>query len=100
VQRLRTLLLVLDQAPRHSMLGVDKPQDRQVPPGPLEDWEQEVEHEIRTILDLGGEALRLNVPLMEPRIAAVALEHEGLVITRNRRDFGRVPCLSVEDRSV
>jgi tRNA(fMet)-specific endonuclease VapC len=45
-------------------------------------------------------ALRLNVGLMDLRIAAVALENPGVVITRNRRDFSRIPGLNVQDWSV
>ncbi len=38
-------------------------------------------------------APRLNVRLMDLRIAAVALENGAVVVTRNRRDFDRVPRL-------
>jgi tRNA(fMet)-specific endonuclease VapC len=45
-------------------------------------------------------SLRLNVQLMDLRIAAIGLENGAVVITRNKRDFGRIPVLSIEDWSV
>jgi tRNA(fMet)-specific endonuclease VapC len=45
-------------------------------------------------------ALRLNVRLMDLRIAAIALENSAAVVTRNRRDFSRIPDLRVEDWSI
>lgn len=44
--------------------------------------------------------LRLNICLMDLRIAAVALDDGLTVATRNLRDFGRVPGLVTEDWSV
>lgn len=42
---------------------------------------------------------KLNVRKMDLSIAAIALEHQAIVITRNVRDFQRVPNLLVEDWS-
>jgi tRNA(fMet)-specific endonuclease VapC len=45
-------------------------------------------------------AMKLGVSKMDLRIAAVTLEHGGTVVTRNRRDFQRVPGLAIVDWSV
>jgi tRNA(fMet)-specific endonuclease VapC len=45
-------------------------------------------------------AMKLGVRGMDLRIAAVALENAATVVTRNTRDFARVPGLSIEDWSV
>lgn len=42
-------------------------------------------------------SLRLNVGLMDLRIAAIARENGAIVVTRNVRDFGRVPNVAFED---
>lgn len=42
---------------------------------------------------------RLNVGRMDLRIAAIALENQASVATRNVRDFQRIPNLAVEDWS-
>jgi tRNA(fMet)-specific endonuclease VapC len=45
-------------------------------------------------------AMKINIGAIDLRIAASALEEGGIVVTRNVRDFGRVPGLQVEDWSV
>jgi len=45
-------------------------------------------------------ALKLNIGAMDLRIAAVVLEHSGTLVTRNTRDFQRVPNLPIVDWSV
>lgn len=59
-----------------------------------------------TLLPFDGEAaevfhrlraLRLNVGTMDLKIAAVAISHGALLLSRNLQDFGKVPGLQVEN---
>lgn len=45
-------------------------------------------------------SLRLNIGSMDLRLAAIALEEQRIVVTRNVRDFSRVPGVQTEDWSV
>lgn len=42
-------------------------------------------------------AARVRIGAMDLKIAAIALTHDATVLTRNLRDFSRVPSLRVED---
>ena len=44
--------------------------------------------------------LKLGVGKMDLRIGAVTLEHGGILVTRNLRDFQRIPNLIVENWAV
>ena len=45
-------------------------------------------------------SLRLNIGMMDLRIAAIALENNCTVVTRNVGDFSRVPGLAIVDWTV
>jgi tRNA(fMet)-specific endonuclease VapC len=45
-------------------------------------------------------AQKLNIGAMDLKIAAVTLDHGGILVTRNQRDFQRVPNLTLEDWTV
>src|SRR5262245_34598008 len=45
-------------------------------------------------------AMKLNIAKMDLRIAAITLEYGGIVVTRNGRDFQRVPGLTIENWAV
>ncbi len=45
-------------------------------------------------------ASKLGVRKMDLRIAAITLENNAILVTRNIRDFQRVPNLIIEDWSV
>ena len=45
----------------------------------------------------GWSGMKLRVKAQDLRIAAIALEHNAIVVTRNLRDFNRIPGATTED---
>jgi tRNA(fMet)-specific endonuclease VapC len=43
---------------------------------------------------------KIKIGTQDLRIAAIALSVEGIVVTRNQRDFGKIPNLTIEDWSI
>jgi tRNA(fMet)-specific endonuclease VapC len=43
------------------------------------------------------EKMKLNIGKMDMRIGAIALENNATVVTRNQRDYTRIPNLNIED---
>jgi tRNA(fMet)-specific endonuclease VapC len=62
---------------------------------PLVPFDQAAENQFQQLL-----ALRLRIGTQDLKIAAVARANNLVVVTRNRRDFGRVPGLRLDDWSV
>jgi len=62
---------------------------------PLIDCNQAAEAEFQRL-----RGMRIRIGTMDCRIAATALAHNLIVLTRNRRDFGQVPGLTIEDWTV
>lgn len=61
---------------------------------PILSFSEAAIHRARTL-----QASKLNVRKMDLCIAGIALEHKAMIVTRNVRDFERVPGLEVEDWS-
>jgi tRNA(fMet)-specific endonuclease VapC len=45
-------------------------------------------------------AMKLNIGGMDLRIASIVMEEESILVTRNTRDFQRIPGLVIEDWSL
>ena len=62
---------------------------------PLVAFDQAAEKRFQQLL-----SLRLRIGTQDTMIAAIALANNLVLVTRNRRDFGRIPGLRIDDWSV
>lgn len=62
---------------------------------PLVPFDQTAETQFQQLL-----SLRLRIGTPDLMIAAIALANKVILLTRNRRDFGRVPGLALDDWSI
>ncbi len=62
---------------------------------PLAPFDQQAEDHFERLL-----AMRLHIGSQDLKIAAVALANQVVLVTRNQRDFGRIPGLVLQDWSV
>ena len=63
-------------------------------PRPVIDFDEDSAIEFETLVQS-----RLRIGTMDLKIAAIAIAHDALLISRNLRDFRKVPRLRVEDWS-
>jgi tRNA(fMet)-specific endonuclease VapC len=42
----------------------------------------------------------IRIGTQDLRIASIVLAHDGIIVTRNQKDFGQVPGLTIEDWSL
>jgi len=59
------------------------------------EYDSQAEFHFQTLL-----TQKLRVGTQDLKIAAIALSQNAIVVTHNRRDFGRIPSLKIEDWSI
>ncbi len=62
---------------------------------PVAQFDQPAENQFQDL-----RSMRLRVGAQDLKIAAIALANNLVLVTRNRRDFGRIPGLGLDDWSV
>jgi tRNA(fMet)-specific endonuclease VapC len=62
---------------------------------PVVPFDADCEHKLREL-----QALALRIGTQDLKIASIAVVNDLVLVTRNQRDFGRVPALRLEDWSI